>query len=176
MKYIEGDLFKFVPQDSDEHVIIAHVCNSIGAWGAGFVIPLAQHYPEARRVYKEAFANNDPFAQLGWTQFVNQDKIIIANMIAQEGVGPSFCEVTGKMQPPIRYASLQQCMFAVRDNALKLMEEGKKVRIAAPMFGSGLAGGDWNIIENMIKLTWEKIDTTVYYLPQFLPSNWNLPK
>ena len=36
----------------DETAIIAHVCNDIGAWGAGFSGALGRRYPEAERVYR----------------------------------------------------------------------------------------------------------------------------
>ena len=173
MKYVEGDLFNHVPAQDDTITIIAHVCNNIGAWGAGFVIPLARRYPNARTLYHEASGD----LKLGWTQFVTSDdgKVVVANMVGQEGVGPTFDE-NDKMIPPIRYDALSSCMKAVRDSALLYQQSGKKVRIACPMFGAGLAGGDWPTIENMIVEIWGGLDTTVYYLPQFLPPGWTPPK
>ena len=66
-------------------------------------------------------------------------------------------------------------MNNVAQTAKEYTAQGKKIRIACPMFGAGLAGGDWNTIEAMIKNTWGDVDTTVYYLPQFLPPGWSPP-
>jgi len=182
MKYVEGDLFKHILKT--EHVyakgelvtIIPHVCNTIGAWGAGFVIPLANHFPEARESYLSM--KERPLAN---TVLISpNDDILIANMIAQEGVGPTF-KGKGKNQkmiPPIRYEALETCMLHVQEAALHMQKEGKKPRIACPMFGAGLAGGDWPKIEGMIRTLWSEkgIPTTIYYLPQFLPPGWTPPK
>jgi hypothetical protein len=157
MKYVEGDLFAHVPTDGFV-TIIPHVCNSIGAWGSGFVIPLGKRYPNAKKLYKESSS-----FQLGLTIFASDhNNILVANMIAQEGIGPKIIE--NKIIPPIRYDYLQKCMDTVREKAEQLKKENKMVKIACPMFGSGLAGGDWSIIEKMIAETWKDIDTTVYYL------------
>jgi hypothetical protein len=53
----------------------------------------------------------------------------------------------------------------------------KQGQIICPMFGSGLAGGDWNFVEKLIEDCWLRRDipVTVCYLPQFLPSNWSPP-
>ena len=41
IQYREGDLFDFVPsQSSHETAYICHVANNVGAWGAGFVLPV----------------------------------------------------------------------------------------------------------------------------------------
>lgn len=175
MRYIEGDLFAHTPL-ADCVTVIPHVCNSIGAWGAGFVLPLAKHYPAAREAYltmKERPLGVTVLVPIG-------DDVVIANMIAQEGVGPTF---TGKgknqkMIPPIRYEALETCMLHVQEAAKHMQKEGKKPRIACPMFGAGLAGGDWPKIEGMIRTLWDKegIPTTIYYLPQFLPPGFVPPK
>jgi O-acetyl-ADP-ribose deacetylase (regulator of RNase III) len=165
MKYINGDLFDHVPSDQHD-TLIAHICNSIGAWGAGFVVPLGRKYPAAMVAYRGL----DNW-QLGTTQFVviTDERLTIANMIAQEGIGPSF--QNGKMVPPIRYEALRECMKSVA----AFVELSPSTQIACPMFGAGLAGGDWSIIEQMIREEWSQIETTVYYLPMFLPPGWEPP-
>jgi hypothetical protein len=172
MKYIEGDLFDHVPNESDEVVIIAHVCNDIGAWGAGFVVPLGRKYPSA----KEAYLRLDE-RKLGEVMFVPiaGQKVIVANMIGQEGIRPKF--EGDKTIPPIRYEALKQCLHHVHDMAKLLQRQGNKVRIACPMFGAGLAGGDWDTISIMIGLIWSEmgIETNIYYLPQFLPPGFTPP-
>jgi O-acetyl-ADP-ribose deacetylase (regulator of RNase III) len=171
MNYINGDLFDHVPADDQEIVIIAHVCNNIGAWGAGFVVPLGRNYPQARDAYLMMTERT-----LGEVLFApDKGQVIVANMIAQDGVGPKF--EGDKMIPPIRYSALKTCMEHVRDMA-KELGKTKTVRIACPMFGAGLAGGDWDTIATMIGLLWSEqgISVSIYYLPQFLPPGWMPPK
>jgi O-acetyl-ADP-ribose deacetylase (regulator of RNase III) len=170
MKYIEGDLFAHVPTESDEVVIIAHVCNSVGAWGAGFVVPLGRKYPSARESYMTMTER-----KLGEVMFVPMaEKVIVANMIGQEGVGPKFDG--DKMIPPIRYDALKQCLHHVHDMAKLIQQQGKKVRIASPAFGSGLAGGSWTIIEKMIQECWVDIPVTIFYFSGTLPDFENRPR
>lgn len=175
VKYVEGDLFVHAPYPEDDITLIVHCCNTIGAWGAGFVIPLCKHYPLAKLSYLKLTERN-----LGTTDFVTIDNVIVANMIAQDGIGPKLDE-NDKLIPPIRYVALKECMTQVRDLALSLKSQGKKVRIVCPLFGAGLAGGDWKIIEQFIFSIWSpdpwsdpanSINTTVFYLPQFLPDGW----
>lgn len=165
MKYVEEDLFKgIVGNYPDKVTIIPHICNNVKAWGAGFVIPLANHFPEARDAFYEV---EDP--QLGNATFIEARNVpvVIANMFAQDGIGYK------NGVPPIRYEALQKCMDAVQAIAQHIQGQGKDVTIACPMFGAGLAGGDWEIISKMIFQTWSeaKIETQVYFTPQFLPKN-----
>ena len=169
MNYIEGDLFKgIVANYLDKITLVPHITNNVKRWGAGFVIPLANHFPEAR----VAFFDVEPV--LGNTQFVQAKNVpvIICNMFAQDGVGPA-----SDGTPPIRYNHLQTCMCQVRDLAKKLQGEGKEVVIACPMFGSGLSGGNPDKISEMIFSIWSEcgIKTDVYYLPQFLPQGFKIP-
>jgi O-acetyl-ADP-ribose deacetylase (regulator of RNase III) len=170
INYIEGDLFDYVPNSDDEVVVICHVCNNIKAWGAGFVIPLAKKYPEARQAYLEMPTQN--LGEVGFV-FTEDEKVVVANMIGQEGVGPKFED--NRLIPPIRYEALKKCMEQVL-RIVNVLKEQKKVSIACPLFGSGLAGGSWDVISKMIEEIWHDNNVTVYYLPQFLPEGWTPPK
>lgn len=159
MKYIKGDLFDSIPQ-KDVITFVPHIVNNIGAWGKGFVVPLGQKYPKVKQEYlamKERI--------LGDVQFVDCDDVIICNMVGQNGIGR---QIDGT--PPIRYEALQKAMNAVKDKILEL-QKIKTVEIVAPLFGAGLAGGDWTVISEMISSIWSKngIVVKIYYLPQFLP-------
>ena len=57
--------------------------------------------------------------------------------------------------------------FAIDENA----------RIVCPMFGSGLAGGNWLFIEKLIEDCWldRLIEVTVHYLPNTIPVGWTPP-
>lgn len=154
INYIQGDLFQHIKPN----IIIAHVCNNLGGFGKGFVVPLSKRYPFAKVAYlawsRGGLATNLPF-RLGETQWVHVDKgndIWVANMVAQEGFEPPR---------PLRYKYLIKCMQNVADLALD-----KEKEILAPMFGSGLAGGNWEIIEELIDGLWvdKGIKVTIFQL------------
>jgi hypothetical protein len=157
-------------------IVIPHVCNDVGAWGAGFVLAISRSIsPVAELAYKtwkdggeygsaqkkniKVRGNNGEFG-LGATQFVKvpDKKLVVANMVAQHGLGH---EKDGR--PPIRYGALVTCMRAVRDIALAANAE-----IHCPRFGSDLAGGNWEAISLLIREEWVDcgINVTEYEFPK----------
>lgn len=165
MNFVEKDLFYGVigHYEANQTVLIPHITNNVKAWGAGFVIPLAKHFPEARSAF---YTIENPV--LGHTQFVEAANVpaIICNMFAQEGIGKD-----AEGNPPIRYDALKKCMTQVNEKANQLKAEGKQVVIATPLFGVGLAGGDWGIISEMMAEIWIDQEVNVYFLPALLPSS-----
>ena len=144
--------------------LIPHICNNLGQWGAGFVLAISKKWAKPEQAYREWKKQGSylkptsqvlcPF-KLGEVQAVKVEKDIgIVNMIAQAGVG-----TRGKTRPPIRYCALASCMEKVFHIAEKY-----GASIHCPMFGSGLAGGDWTIITQMILECWvdRGTDVTVY--------------
>jgi hypothetical protein len=141
-------------------VIIPHVCNNIGVFNGGFAGAVAENYP----IVKENYLLNTNM-KLGNTQFITGLKsleygheLIFANMIAQNGVKNK------KNYRPLNYTALAYCMSTVK---LYLKEYRKKhdnqsIQIHCPKFGSGLAGGNWSFISELIKDTWSDIDVYVY--------------
>lgn len=137
--------------------ILCHVCNDIGSWGRGFVLAISARWskPEARF---RAWHREGPLGgfSLGAVQFVAvaDNDIEIANMISQHGIrrGPN-----GK--PPICYNALGECLERV---ATRAKETSASVHM--PRIGAGLAGGDWDIIEQLIRkhLCEKSIHVTVY--------------
>jgi hypothetical protein len=146
--YTKGDATD--PQRPECHrngpMIIAHICNNEGAWGAGFVVPLGKRYPGAKAEYLGRGHWN-----LGETQFIFRDDIIIANMIAQTLVGDDR----------VKYPALRNCLLDVADMAIR---HGASVHM--PRIGCGLAGSNWDKMEGYVWLIAERgITVTVYDLP-----------
>lgn len=157
--YHVGNLFDVVGQDKKKQYIIPHVCNDEGVWGSGFVVQLGSKYPDAKDKYLHLFKGRKKNT-LGLMQTVaiKGELVIVANMIAQHGlIGPT--------NPiPLKYAALIECMREVADltKACKLLEN--VVEIHAPLFGSGLAGGNWDFIEILINEIWCDVDVHVHQL------------
>lgn len=144
------------------HVLIPHVCNNVNGFGAGFASDVASKYP----VVKQNFHLLGKDAQLGYVQFVSvkedpkyKYKLIFANMIAQNGIYNQL-----KNPRPLYYPALIQCMQRVKYYAAALSgaTEGSKVEIHSPKFGSGLAGGNWYFISDLIEDIWNNNSVFIY--------------
>lgn len=142
--YLVGDATK--PTCTGEK-IIAHVCNDVGAWGAGFVLALSARWREPERVYRnwamQTAVDSGGRLPLGDVKFAVVDNdITVANIIGQHGTGYS------DGVPPIRYDALRAGLVRVEKLALHL---GASVH--APRLGCGLAGGEWSEVEKIITET-----------------------
>lgn len=142
-------------------VVVPHVCNNINAFGAGFAGQVAQLYPEV----KANFHMLGSQAKLGHVQFINVKSekkyghsIIFANMIAQNKL------ISDKNKRPLNYAALVYCMNQVRSYTKHLQSASdiNRVELHCPKFGSGLAGGNWNFISDLITDIWHDMDVFVY--------------
>lgn len=173
LKILTGDATR--PSNEGEvPIVIPHVCNDIGRWGSGFVNAITARWGEGPREAYLAWHKMNGFRlkeieqdfnviidspfnfELGNTQIVKlPNKIYVANMVAQHQV--RGMDKTGR--PPIRYGALTTAMMSVRKHALSTIAE-----IHCPKFGSDLAGGDWDIISQLIQEIWidNGIDVTVY--------------
>ena len=158
IKYVKGDLF------STDIKCIAHGCNTAGVMGSGVAAIVKKKYPETFKVYKisctppEGVAESD-FRRdlLGKTVIVNEKDKVIFNMFTQGDWSRAYGTET-------RYASydaIDECF----QNANELISnEYEDKRLAIPMIGAGLGGGDWDIIEKIIEKSCPDIEVTVYQL------------
>jgi hypothetical protein len=140
-------------------VIIPHVCNNVGSFGGGFTGSIEKRFPLVSKNFE--LLGKSP--KLGYVQYVSVLKkepygheLIFANMIAQnEVIGP-------RNKRPINYEALVRSMIDVRNYIKNSSKE--KIEIHCPKFGSGLAGGNWNFIENLIEDIWKNIPVFAYSL------------
>jgi O-acetyl-ADP-ribose deacetylase (regulator of RNase III) len=147
-------------------IVIPHVCNNINVFGAGFAEAIASKYPEVKANYHllgNSFLRNN----LGYVQFIevynNQKyghKLIVANMIAQNGIKRN------NNPRPLNYIALAKAMLGVslyiKGMQAKNRDYASKWTIHCPKFGSGLAGGNWNFISEMITDAWKDYSVFVY--------------
>jgi hypothetical protein len=146
-------------------VFVPHVCNNIDLFGAGFAAQVAERYPIVKQNY-HLLGKNFLRANLGHCQFIdvyhNKDyghRLIFVNMIAQNATkSPNNIR-------PLNYGALCKAMLGVssyiRMNT-EFLQKNQTVEIHAPKFGSGLAGGNWNFISDLIDDIWSKFFVTVY--------------
>jgi O-acetyl-ADP-ribose deacetylase (regulator of RNase III) len=142
--YIKGDATRPV---GDGNKIICHICNDVGAWGAGFVLALSKRWSEPEEAYREMPKSE---LMLGNVMLVPvETDISVANMIAQHGVQPS-----SEGLAPIRYGAVRVCLASVNDVAYRT-----KATLHMPRIGCGLAGGRW---EDILRILEEVISVDVY--------------
>jgi hypothetical protein len=160
MREIQGDLFNAENLSGEQRIVIPHVCNDKGKWGAGFVIPLGRAFPASKEMFNARFA--DGSGVQGTTQFSlcgYRPHVVVANMVAQTLFTREQKIV--RQDRPLSYRSLAACMNSVGDYAVAY-----ESRIVCPRFGSALAGGNWEFIKELIKDFWvdRGVDVTVFYL------------
>lgn len=143
--------------------VIAHVCNSKGGWGKGFVLALSKRWKEPEDAYRTWYRNeSDPVAgefQLGAVQLVKVGvgELYVANMIAQLGYGKDNSSKHKSSDPdsaiPLRYDALRECL-----EALNTYANAASATVHMPRIGCGLAGGHWERVEPLLAC----IDRDVY--------------
>jgi hypothetical protein len=166
LRIVKGDLFASLLDNSDKNILIPHCCNDIGAMGSGFIIPLINYSKAPQECYFHWFGkptekeNFDPIQpdhyrfwvsnktpKLGeWQLVAVNKKVAIANMIGQHGVK----SITN--QTPIKYWAISKIMSFIRDRIVEGKLQVDEIR--CPRFGSGLAGGNKEFIEALIKEIW----------------------
>lgn len=133
--YLEGDATQPIGNGVK---IVAHVCNNIGAWGAGFVLAVSKRWPIAKSCYLR-IKNKE----LGLMQLVHVgNEVFVANMIAQNNINDSKSGWLGDL---IDYDALVICLDSVFSYAQDI---GATVHM--PRIGCGLAGSSWDKIEPLL--------------------------
>lgn len=148
--YVKGDA---TTPNVEGKKIIPHICNDIGKWGAGFVMALSNKWsePEAeyRKWYNDIRKDGKNYLPLGEIQLVPvEDDIMIANIIGQHKTQTEYKKEGKPNTKPLVYAAVIDGLKKVNNIA-----QANKATIHMPKIGCGLAGGDWNVIENIIVQT-----------------------
>lgn len=135
IKYIDGDLIKMA-QNGDFDVI-GHCANCFCVMGSGIAPQIKNAFPEA--YVADCNTNKGDINKLGTISVGEHGKLKIVNLYGQFGT-----KGRQKGEMDLDYNALK--------SALKLTKEkfsGK--HFGFNKLGSGLAGGDWVIIEKIIE-------------------------
>lgn len=136
------------------HKIIAHIVNDASKrWGKGFGREISQKWPEVTKSFVSWCSKTNLNLGNIHTIQVSEDMTVFS-MIAQHGYGKSVI-------PRIRYQHLALCLESLAEEALQ-----KSASVHMPRIGTGFAGGDWKIIQELINkyLVRKGVDVTVYDL------------
>ena len=142
---LTGDATRPIPTQGN--AVVAHVVNDRGGWGRGFVLAVSKRWPQAEKDYREwAKAGRRP--DVSSTPFQLGEVLIsrvgtnlsVAHLLAQHGyIGPDN-------PTPLSYEALAQCL-----RKLAAVAAGQQASIHMPPIGSGLGGGDWSQIKQIIE-------------------------
>jgi O-acetyl-ADP-ribose deacetylase (regulator of RNase III) len=152
--YLKGDATNPVVKEGARFIV--HISNDIGAWGAGFVLAISKKWDSPEKLYRMWKPNE---LKLGDIQvcMVDSSGIFVVNMIAQHGCGWS------DGRPPIRYVGLYTCLEKVSKMLKKMaVDDQKEVSVHMPRIGCGLAGGEWDKVEEIINKTLVANNVPVY--------------
>ena len=146
------------PRGRGKKLIVQVVNDKTPNWGGkGFATALRSKIPHAQEDFQDWVSDNRKNLKLGnfrltWVE----DSLGVFSMIAQKGYGSSE-------KPRIRYAALEACLYELGQVAKKL-----EASVHMPKIGTGYAGGNWKIIEELIveKLCNLGVSVTIYRLSQ----------
>jgi O-acetyl-ADP-ribose deacetylase (regulator of RNase III) len=153
LKYKVGDLIEAAK--SGEVHVIAHCCNCLHSMASGIAPLIKEAFPYAYEADLET-AKADP-KKLGtvsygiaepedWT-----DTVYCPDVFNLYGQYSYTKRRTGGRD--LNYDALYDSLVAMTKKLNEWGTEKLETRIGLPMLGAGLANGDWDIIEMMIKKT-----------------------
>jgi hypothetical protein len=137
-------------------LLIPHCVNDVPCMGSGVAYALLKKWPQVRNDYMKWFSGEatesiqSGFPELGHIQLVPVEKDIkVVNMVGQRDV-VDFHDL-----PPVRYQSIKECLWRMRD---WMDKQSEKWTVCAPKFASQLAGGSWDLVEDLIYEVFEDTD------------------
>lgn len=152
-------------QNNGATIFVPHICNNIDLFGAGFAAQVAEKFPTVKADYhmlgKKFLADNPGYAQILkiYEDPKYKHRLYFVNMIAQNGT------ISPKNPRPINYFSLMKSMSSLSryiHNNTGYSQKTENIEIHCPKFGSGLAGGNWNFISDLIEDIWGPYQVFVY--------------
>lgn len=147
IKEVKGDLLQATEN------IIGHQVNCQGVMGLGLAAKIRSKYPIVFERYKQLvnMHNSNKEILLGTTQIIKVDENkYVANLFGQFNYG--------RDQRHTSYEHLFQALETLKQKVKK-----NNLTVALPYgLGCGLAGGDWNIVWNLINKAFEDYEVTIY--------------
>jgi O-acetyl-ADP-ribose deacetylase (regulator of RNase III) len=129
--------------------ILLHVCNNKSVMGSGIALEIKNRIPDAFVAYKE-ISSELGTCTYGWTSKTSHKSGMVVNMVAQDGYGQGVRH--------LNYGALAECLKEVSSL-------NKTLRVGLPYkMGADRAGGDWEIVLELITFILKDFDVTIYKL------------
>ena len=148
VKYFDGDLLK-----SDCNVI-CHQVNTLGVMGAGIALQIKNEYPGCFQKYKEICDYfKDEQDKLIGRVLLWEDNILGIPSVSVKLIANFFSQIGLGRNVQTDYKAFRACCKELKgDLKYYFPITGDTFKIGFPYkIGCGLAGGDWNIIKQIIE-------------------------
>jgi O-acetyl-ADP-ribose deacetylase (regulator of RNase III) len=142
MKYLNGDLIQLAKQGMFD--VIGHGCNCFHTMGRGIAKSMKEAFPEIDMADKCSRYGDEK--KLGTFTYVDYGNVVVLNLYTQYRYGSE--------KDYIDYG-------AIRDSMKNIKKRYSGRKIGLPMIGSGLAGGDWSRISEIIEEELDNEDVTI---------------
>lgn len=142
--YKQGDLFK----DMENWDVLVHGCNCLCNMGSGIAKQVKELFPEAYLADQQTIKGD--VSKVGRFTKAEVDGKVIINAYTQKKYLPRGID-------HFEYFGFTQILR-------KLNFDYKGKTIAMPLIGAGLAGGNWDKIEKIIKENTDKVNVIIYAL------------
>ena len=159
---IKADILDLVNKSSENKAlnVLVQSCNCQNVMGSGIAKAIANHYPMANDADKRTKSGDR--SKMGNYSYANvKPNVVIANAYSQFFYGKvePVDKVTGRQTD---YQALESALIKIRDDFTRT--PGRKVRFYIPKFiGQGLAKGDPNIIQPMVKEIFKDHELVLFY-------------
>lgn|SRR3990167_9831398 len=126
--------------------LLIHVCNDLHKMGSGIALEIKNRIADAYTAYKQRPSNLGTIS-FGWS---NPNRGMVCNMVAQSGYGKGIRH--------LNYAALADC--------LNKISKGVSVKTIGLPFklGADRAGGDWEIVLELIEYFLKDFNVVIYKL------------
>lgn len=154
IEYVTGDATE--PRGCGPRAIVHLVNDKTANWGGAFANALRSRYPEAQQDFRAWVAADKSRLRLGEIRRIDvEPELEVITIVGQKGYGSSA-------HPRVRYEALRSALQRVS----KLLDRGP-ASVHMPRIGAGMAGGDWNVIAELVchELVDHGHEVTVYSRP-----------
>ena len=132
--------------------MIACDCSACGVMDSGVAKAIRDRYPVTYKMYRNQY--DDPEGlNLGDTIWVDCGRHIVVNTITQQD-----------HDADVDYDAVRSAMKEINDSRLwnSRLLAGQPHAVAMPLIGTGLGGGKWSEIAQIIESTMDRIQPVVY--------------
>ena len=159
--YVKGDLLQALKNEDVDFII--HCCNSKGVMGSGIAKQIKEEFPDAYECYQESYNDYLLFKDNFLGTIAVSDSGVI-NLVGQESFG------TRKIRY-CNYGAIAKGLSEVTHLIpltpfFESINFTRKIRVGIPYkFASDRAGGDWNIILELITgMLTPHLEVYIYHL------------
>lgn len=153
LTYVKGDAVQALVDGKVDFLM--HCCNAQGVMGAGIARQVKDAFPESYQYYKR------------WCETSGKGKWLLGRNVVHSKVINAIGQHTTGHGRQVHYGAIASCIADLHERK-EIRSAGMGMRptkIAVPyLMGCGLAGGDWEIVEELLQAKPSFVSLYVYHL------------